>query len=130
MTKRKYRLPLVHVRLTQKAKGYTTIALVDSGATSNFLPRELAEILELDLSAKPQSAVGAGGNFECIRTSVEKCSILKGKKSVVENFENLQMGIPVKTSTLPYMILGRNSVFRRFDIKFQERNEKFILKRT
>lgn len=129
VTKERFKLPLVNVRLIHKTIAIKTIALVDSGSTSNFLPLELAEVLQLDLSNAPEDAVGAGGNFESISTIIGKCRIIKGKNAIVEEFPNLLLHIPVKAGTLPYMVLGRDSIFRRFDIRFQERNEKFILKR-
>ena len=129
VTQGRFKLPLVNVRLIHKTRSIKTIALVDSGSTSNFLPHELAEVLQLDLSNAPEAVVGAGGNFESISTIVGKCRIIKGKNSIVEEFLNLLLHIPVKVGTLPYMVLGRDSIFRRFDIRFQERNEKLILKR-
>ena len=50
---------MVHVKLIHKKQDLKTVALIDSGATSNFLPREIAEILDLDLTKPPKNAVGA-----------------------------------------------------------------------
>ena len=120
---------MVNVKLIHKNQDLKTVALIDSGATSNFFPRELAEILELDLTKKPRDAVGAGGKFSNIDSLIGKCQLIKNKNSVFAEFTNLGINVPVVTNTLPYMVLGRDSIFQRFNIKFMERNEKVVLKR-
>lgn len=129
ITRHTYRLPMLHVRLIHGQKALKSVALIDSGATTNFIPRELAELLELDLSKTPKDAVGAGGAFSNIESRIDRCVLVKGINSIYEEFDNLFTFVPVQAGTLPYMILGRESIFRRFDIKFQEREEKVILKR-
>ena len=42
------RLPLVHIGLESDAAKLTTVGLIDSGATSTFLPPEMAEVLKLE----------------------------------------------------------------------------------
>jgi len=129
ITKHVYKLPMVHVKLTHGSKSIKSVALVDSGATSNFLPRELADLLEIPLIEPPKEAVGAGGPFKNIKSEIEKVVLVKGKNSAYDEFINLHILVPILPDTLPYFILGRDSIFRKFDIKFQERQEKIILKR-
>ena len=124
-----FRLPMLHVRLAHGTKSLKSVALVDSGATTNFIPRELAEILELDLTKPPRDAVGAGGPFSNIESRIEKVILVKGVNSIYDEFRNVFTYVPQKPQTLPYMILGRDTLFRRFDIKFHERQEKVTLKR-
>ena len=121
---------MVNVMLVHKAQDLKTVALIDSGATSNFLPMELAEILDLDLNRETSKAVGAGGKFSSKASIIGKCQLIKNKNAVFDEFTNLSVNVPVKTNTLPYMVLGRNSIFRRFDIRFMERAEKITLKRV
>lgn len=121
---------MVNVKITHNNKTIKTVSLVDSGATSNFIPRGLAEILELDLSTKPKDAVGAGGKFPNIPTKMDKVMLIKGANSVYEEFTNLGIYVPSDYNAVPYMVLGRDSIFRRFTIKFLENQEKFVLKRT
>jgi len=128
-TNHTYKLPLVHVKLIHGKQAIKSIALVDSGATTNFLPRELAEILEMDLNTNARDAIGAGGAFSNIPSRIDKVVLVKGRDSVYEEFDNLSVFVPVLPDTLPYMVLGRNSIFKRFDIKFVERQEKIIMKR-
>ncbi len=120
---------MVNVILIHKGRDLKTVALVDSGTTSNFLPRELAEILDVDLTKKPKDAVGAGGKFSSIASLIGKYQLIKNKNAVFDEFVNLEVNVPVKEDTLPYMVLGRDSIFRRFDIIFMEMREKIILKR-
>lgn len=120
---------MVNVKLVHKNQDLKTVALIDSGATFNFFPRELAEILNLDLSQEPKDAVGSGGKFSNINSLIGKCQLIKNKDAVFEEFTNLIINVPVEPNTLPYMVLGRDSVFRRFNIRFMEREEKIILKR-
>ncbi len=124
-----YKLPMVNVKLIHKDRDLKTAALIDSGSTSNFLPRELAEILDLDLSEEPRDAVGAGGTFSNVSSLIGTCQLIKNKESVFDEFTNFEVNVPIASNTLPYMVLGRNSIFGRFSIKFMERTEKIILKR-
>ena len=128
-TNHTYKLPMLHVRLIHGARSMKSVALIDSGATTNFIPRELADLLGLDLSNTPKDAVGAGGVFSNIESRIDKVVLLKGLNSAYDQFQNLFTYVPVQSDTLPYMILGRENLFRRYDIKFQEREEKVILKR-
>ena len=121
---------MVNVKLIHKSQDLKTVALIDSGATSNFFPRELAEILDLDLSNEPKDAVGGGGKFSSISSLIGKCQLIKNQNAVFDEFTNLTVNVPVAPNTLPYMVLGRDSIFRRFDIRFMERTEKIILKRV
>ena len=120
---------MVNVKLVHKNQELKTIALIDSGATSNFLPRELAEILDLDLNQEPKDAFGAGGKFRNIGSLIGKCQLIKNKNSVFDEFTNLITNVPVEPNTLPYMVLGRDSIFRKFNIRFIEVEEKIMLKR-
>lgn len=129
VTNHVYKLPMIHVKLTHGSKSIKSVALVDSGATSNFLPREIAEVLELSLTESPKDAVGAGGSFQNITSRIDKVILVKGKDSAYDEFTDMGILVPVLSNTLPYFILGRDSIFQRFDIKFQEKQEKITLKR-
>ena len=125
-----YRLPLVHVRLSHKGKAVYTTALIDSGSTTNFLPIEIAEILGLDMSGSRSNPIGAGGEFESVVSMVEKCELLKRKDKVFDEFTNMHIEIPTKSQTLPYMVLGRDSIFRHFNIRFKENDKRVMLRRS
>lgn len=130
ITNQTYKLPMVHVRLIHKKETIETTALIDSGATTTFLPKELAEILAADLSGKHESVIGAGGEFTSVNTIVGKCQLIKSQNTAFDEFVNLPISVPTKPQTLPYMILGRDSIFRHFTIRFLENDEKIVLRRA
>lgn len=123
------RLPMLHVRLRHKNIAFKTTALIDSGATSTFVPTQMAQALQIDLSTNPDDAIGAGGSFKNIRTELEHLSLVKGVSSVFDEFENIKIWVPVNEDAIPYMVLGRDLIFKRYDIKFEEVKQKMTLKR-
>ncbi len=130
VTSQTYKLPMVHVRLIHRMETIETTALIDSGATTNFLPKELAEILAVDLSGKHKSAIGAGGEFTSVSSIVGKCQLIKSQNAIFDEFVNLPISVPAQAQTLPYMVLGRDSIFRHFTIRFMENDEKIVLRRA
>jgi predicted aspartyl protease len=121
-------LPLVHVELVSETETFTTIGLLDSGATTTFIPYEMADILGL-IPEKPESGsvVTAGGDAPFFPAKVKKLAILIGGKILTE-FANIRVLVPAQPERdLPYVILGRDSVFKRFHITFKENVKKFIL---
>lgn len=129
-TTQTYKLPLAHARLTHKKNTFYTTALIDSGSTTNFLPIEFADMLELDMSGKRANPIGAGGEFESVVSRLDKCELFKRKNTVFDEFVNMHIEVPTKPGTLPYMVLGRDSIFRHFNIRFEENNEKVMLRRA
>ena len=121
------RLPLLQVRLSTEAQSFSTLALVDSGATCSFLPTDLAEILGLQLDpATAHTAIGAGGEFRTVefRVTIE---LAKGGRTFAD-FKNWPVLVPTNREAIPYMILGRDSVFHRFDVTFRELVQRTILR--
>jgi hypothetical protein len=119
------RLPLLHIRLSHEDQSLTTIALIDSGSTTTFVPLELAEILSLPIE-KEASAVGAGGSFNNTIRKVN-ISLLKGRTTFAK-FGGFSAYVPLEEGRVPYVVLGRDSVFRKFDITFRENQQRFILR--
>lgn len=119
------RLPMLHVRLSHGDLSLGTIGLVDSGSTTTFVPLELAEILSLPIE-KESIAVGAGGSFNNTIRRVD-ISLLKGNR-VFAKFPNFPVYVPTDAGRLPYVVLGRDSIFRKFDITFRENQMRFILR--
>ena len=124
-----YRLPMLHVRLCHGGLSFTTVALIDSGATTTFVPTAMAEALQLNLSKSISDAVGAGGVFPNIKSKLDSLELVKGKQSIFDQFNDVTVKVPTQEGAIPYMVLGRDLIFKRFDIKFEERNQKVILKR-
>lgn len=139
------RLPLIQVRLSANEKAFKTIALVDSGATASFIPRYATEVLELnqlnlldllgpgvrnaDYEKDEIVVVGAGGSFRTYLVKIEKISLMKGQQIFAE-FEECVVHVPAGSAEIPYMVLGRDSVFKEFNITFQEKKEKIVMRRS
>jgi hypothetical protein len=119
------RLPMVSVRLSHNDESLTTVALVDSGSTTTFVPLEFAEILSLPIEEEGE-AIGAGGSFQNTIRKINM-SILKGN-TVVKHFNNFPVYVPIEEGRVPYVVLGRDSIFRAFDITFRENKQKVILR--
>jgi len=116
---------MLHARLKHGDLSLTTIGLVDSGSTTTFVPLELAEILSLPIE-REDSAVGAGGSFN---NTIRKVDIilLKGN-TPFSKILNFPVYVPVEEGRIPYVVLGRDSIFGKFDITFRENKQRFILR--
>lgn len=120
-------LPLVHVEVTSESETLTTIGLLDSGATMTFIPYEIADILEiLPKEPIPIDVETAGGSCEFSIVTLKKLTLLSGGKGY-SDFINKRVLIPKRERDLPYVILGRDYVFKRFHITFKENIIKFEL---
>jgi predicted aspartyl protease len=118
---------LVHIRLKHNGITLRTDALVDSGATSTFIPIELAEVLEIERPSQTQEVIGAGGAFSSFICNLDLLEILKGVK-VFCKFSNYEITVPVNPETIPYAILGRDSIFVHNDITFRERRQHTVFR--
>jgi hypothetical protein len=124
---RYFRLPFLHVRYHTATASFSTLALVDSGATDCFLPTDFAEILGLQINpAEAHPSIGAGGGFQSVvfKPTIE---LLKGGQPFAI-FEDWPVHVPLNRDAIPYAILGRDSVFMKFDITFRERIQRTILR--
>ncbi len=103
------------------------MGLVDSGATNTFVPTDLAEVLGLQIDpTKVQQSIGAGGGFDTVPFEVT-IDVLKGGNTIA-TFPDWRVLIPVNPAAIPYVVLGRDSVFMKFDITFRERMQRTILR--
>jgi hypothetical protein len=120
-------LPLIHVELSSDTETLTTIGLLDSGATNSFIPYEIADILGI-IPEQPActDVETAGGSCSFIQASLKKLSLLAGGRQYSE-FPTIRILIPSQERDLPYVILGRDYVFKRFHITFKENINKFEL---
>jgi hypothetical protein len=123
-------LPLIHIYV--KAEGeMETVALVDSGATRTFIPYEIADAIGLlpedrrdrDNLSKGETRAAAG----TFNTYIVKLPMLRAIKGThtFDEFRNIDVHVPqTEDIALPHAILGRDHLFKRFDITFQERRQK------
>lgn len=116
--------PSIPVLLGDKEK-LETIALLDSGADISAIPKDLAEILGLDLSGKITPAFGIGGKVDAVST--------KMIVTVEKGHEHYTFEVPVKVILGNYdfpVLLGRAGFFNKFVISFDQTKEKISLKRV
>lgn len=118
----RFRLPMLSVRLKGPSGSFRTAALVDSGSTATFIPPEFARIIGLE-KGEESEATGAGGKF---RTRLVTATIEILKSGLVIEAE---VHVPVKEGRIPYAILGRDTIFLRYDITFRENRNLFVLRR-
>lgn len=119
-------LPLIHVRLVSESNAITSIGLIDSGSTVTFLPFELAELLNVPHLQDNVESIGAGGPFPTFIAELHRLQLIKDT-TIISNFPKLPVHVPTEPDRIPYVILGRDSIFERFDITFQEKKNGLIL---
>lgn len=112
-------LPMIHVCLKHKGLDIQSTALIDSGATSTFVPLEMAKLLDITLENPNNNVSGVGGKLQSYLTSIGKISVIKGQ-TLLSEFTNMGIRVPTKDDGIPFIILGRDSIFLKYDIKFQE----------
>jgi len=119
--------PSIPVVLSGVGSKYQFIALLDSGADVSVIPKEVAELLGLDLNKKKEEARGIGGIVPAIQTNI---NIELGKPDEMYSFN-----IPVKVilseidEEIP-VLLGRAGFFDKFVISFDQKEERVTLKRN
>ncbi len=118
--------PKIPITISSGEKSLETLALVDSGSDISIIPRDMAEFLSLDLSGK----LGEVSDFHKRKVelvySFVNVKIEKG--DTVFRMPQLPVRIPVKDEDQPDgVILGRDSLFREFDITFRENSKRIEL---
>lgn len=108
------------MRLIGRDSHLRTIALVDSGATSTFVPPELAEAVGMETVRQGESAEGAGGKF-LNDIAVFRFDLLHGSERVYQL--ECESFVPKDPDRIPYVVLGRDSIFKVYDITFRENQE-------
>lgn len=99
-------------------------ALLDSGADISVIPKEIAEILGLNISGDVTPAYGIGGKVNSVETKV---NIL-----IEKGHERYNFSIPIKVILDEYdfpILLGREGFFNNFVISFDQKEERVMLKR-
>jgi hypothetical protein len=132
---------MVHIRVKHGNDSFRTNALVDSGATTTFIPIELVNILgfglkpegetqdEEDVKKHPKyDAVGASGIFKTYRLPIESIQVLKGAKPFCE-LNGSTVVVPTKIGSLHYAVLGRDGIFRKHQVTFKELDEHVVFRR-
>jgi len=123
--------PLLSVNI--RVKEITqTIALVDSGSTHTFLPYGLAETIGLLDNKKKLGkgkTIAASGKFNTYVGRLKQLQLLKGNH-VFAKFNETIVHIPTEDEEdLPHMILGRDSIFKRYAVTFHENKRKMTFQK-
>jgi hypothetical protein len=122
------KLPLIKIEVASETESIGTVALIDSGSTSSFLPREIAlDILRLPITHRDLPVEGAGGKFLCDIVKVKEITLIKGVIPI-HTYSDWFTYIPKEPIELPYAVLGRDTIFRNFEITFRENEHRFVLK--
>lgn len=100
-------------------------ALIDSGADSAVVPKDLAEVLGLCLSEE-QETRGIGGITKAKRTRLS-FRISNGRESYALSMPALVL--LDETINIP-LLLGRTGFFDEFEIIFRQPEEKIVLKKV
>ena len=90
---------------------------VDSGADYTLIPYRMGRFLGLERIASEVKEIGGIGGFIGIRFAV-----------VPTKIENHQFDCTIAWAQIEHVpfLLGRENVFERFDITFQQRNKKTL----
>lgn len=121
------RLPMVHAILESRVEKIATDALVDTGSTTTLVPKGIADAISLLSGVQNpvhQEATGAGGRFPTTRVKLKRLTLVKNVTPFCRLVE-VEVLVPDEEERLPYVILGRDHVFKHFDITFQENRRKF-----
>lgn len=110
---------------------FRTHGLVDSGADVCFIPRKIADILQIDLTgAKKEASTGVGGKINTYKTKIYLEVI----------YRNMPVGIDMVDVTIPEkdpddidfkqnILLGRSQLFKKYEITFNESKKTIEFKR-
>ena len=77
---------------------------------------------------KKSQAVGAGGMFGTYKVKIDKIEVLKGRFPFC-SFENWTVLVPDKEGAIPHAVLGRDSIFRKFDVTYRENKEEIVFRK-
>ena len=73
-----------------------------------------------------EPALGAGGQFS-VESGKVTIEVLKGLRPFIE-FADWEVLVPTTYESIPYAVLGRDSIFAAFNIEFRESEQKMIMK--
>ncbi len=100
--------------------------LLDSGADYTVIPIELAELLGVDLSGDKEQTSGVGGVIY-----TRKSSMMVEIKNAHEKYNfKIPIHIILKRNSNVPPLLGRETFFDKFQITFNQKDRKIILKRA
>ncbi len=116
--------PMVPCTLDWKGKrSKLTDGLLDSGCDGVVLPLSLAKFLELDLVLEEKPMKVVGGEAKRYKS---KANLTIGRGGRYVSFPNVEVSIPTEGDTP--VLIGREPVFKPYEITFIESKRRFIMK--
>ncbi len=117
--------PLIPIRLCYGDKKTPVIAaLIDSGGDSVVIPKAIAQYLGSQIE-KTEDAKTAGGTTGLFKT---KLDLIIGKKCKKATYKNIDVFV-VNNDDIP-VLLGRYPLFDDYEITFQKKRGKLILRKV
>ena len=114
---------MIIVMLMHGTQMLPVAALIDTGSTESYLPLRIARRLGLDLTGKKGRARGGGGDFQYVPAILEECHLMDERNAAFATLTGMQVCV----ADVPHMILGRDYIFRKFRITFDEVLETMTL---
>ena len=109
--------PLAKIDLQFEDKKRTFWPIIDSGANVSIFPKGVGDALGIDFEGEPEPVEGVMGTFLGYSHYVE--ILLGDYKEPISVRALFLMGEP-------YPLLGREGLFDKFDVLFQERLKKVV----
>lgn len=118
------RIPIVPVRFTRADNVSTPIinAVLDSGADTITIPRDLADWLKLKLEPRDTPAMTAAGTIKSYRAIVSKFILGQGGREV--KYKEVEVCV---MENCPYVLVGISPVFEEYIVIINAFQNKFTL---
>lgn len=118
-----FKYPVIPVKFFSNGKDTPFIdALLDSGGDFIVIPMPIAQYLGLKL--KKAGAVDTAGGATMLYKSI--LNMIIGGKNISHTYKDIEIHVSARND-IP-VLLGRHPIFEDYEIIFQKRNNKLILK--
>ena len=118
------RIPIVPVRFIRADNVSTQIinAVLDSGADTITMPKDLAIWLKLKLEPRETPALTAGGTIKAYQTIVPEFILGQGGREV--KYKDVEICV---MENCPYILIGISPVFEDYKVTIMAYQNKYIL---
>lgn len=119
-------LPVIPITLIGKDEAIEVMGLLDSGADYSLIPKEIAEVIGMNLKKNPEPIGGINGECDAINSDI-RIKVQRGHESytfLVNAYviDSLDDDFPV--------LIGRDGFFEQFKITFDESKRNISLKKV
>ncbi len=117
--------PNIEVELSHSGKSDKYFGLIDSGCQATHAHTDIAKAFGIDLTKCPTTRVGG------VIGDVKDIGYIYTLGMKLKDLGNKFESPIIFVDKLPVpILLGQNNFFEKFDIKFEKRNNTFLLKRN